>query len=156
MSAPESTFTDPIAPLTRRAFLATAAAAGGAMLLGFPLRTPAQQPPAPTPLAYIRIDPNGKITLILPYVEMGQGAYTSQAQIIAEELEVDPSGVVIEAAPTRADVRKPSLWRSDHGRVWILAWLLDDDAVGRCRCPNDVGKCRGQALASQSVELSSR
>lgn len=99
MSSPESTFTDPIAPLTRRAFLATAAAAGGAMLLGFPLRTPAQQPPAPTPLAYIRIDPNGKITLILPYVEMGQGAYTSQAQIIAEELEVDPSGVVIEAAP---------------------------------------------------------
>ena len=99
MSSPESTFTDPIAPLTRRAFLATAAAAGGAMLLGFPLPTPAQQPPAPTPLAYIRIDPNGKITLILPYVEMGQGAYTSQAQIIAEELEVDPSGVVIEAAP---------------------------------------------------------
>ena len=38
MSSPESTFTDPIAPLTRRAFLATAAAAGGAMLLGFPLR----------------------------------------------------------------------------------------------------------------------
>lgn len=99
MNAPDASAGNVILPLTRRAFLATAAAAGGAMVLGFPLRSTAQATPAPTPLAYIRIDPSGQVTLILPYVEMGQGAYTSQAQIIAEELEVDPAGVVVEAAP---------------------------------------------------------
>ena len=39
------------------------------------------------------------MTLTLPYVEMGQGAYTSQAQIVAEELEIEPATILLEAAP---------------------------------------------------------
>jgi CO/xanthine dehydrogenase Mo-binding subunit len=39
------------------------------------------------------------VILILPYVEMGQGAYTSQAQLLAEELEVDLDQVTLAAAP---------------------------------------------------------
>ena len=39
------------------------------------------------PNAFIRIRPDGQVTLIMPQVEMGQGTYTSMAMLIAEELE---------------------------------------------------------------------
>src|SRR5206468_5062781 len=51
------------------------------------------------PDAFIRIDPNGQITRIMPYVEMGQGTYTSIPMLIAEELEVELSQVQLEHAP---------------------------------------------------------
>jgi isoquinoline 1-oxidoreductase subunit beta len=49
--------------------------------------------------AYVRIDPKGPITLVMPKVEMGQGTYTSLPMLIAEELEVDLAAVTVEAAP---------------------------------------------------------
>ncbi|MET0280218.1 MAG: molybdopterin cofactor-binding domain-containing protein [Steroidobacteraceae bacterium] len=90
-----------VSQVSRRTFLGTSMAVGGSLLVAFPLDTQSQEDaaPLPTPQAFIRIDPSGQVTLILPYVEMGQGAYTAQAQILAEELEVDPAGVRIEAAP---------------------------------------------------------
>jgi isoquinoline 1-oxidoreductase subunit beta len=89
------------AAFSRRSFIVASLLGGGGLLLGFTTRSRAQAPagPAPTPNAYIRIEPTGRVTLTLPYVEMGQGAYTSQAQIIAEELEVDPATIALEAAP---------------------------------------------------------
>ena len=38
------------------------------------------------PNAFIRIDPTGAVTLVMPMVEMGQGTYTALAMILAEEL----------------------------------------------------------------------
>ena len=51
------------------------------------------------PNAFIRIDPDGKITLVMPQVEMGQGVYTAIAMILAEELEADFARVALEHAP---------------------------------------------------------
>jgi isoquinoline 1-oxidoreductase subunit beta len=56
------------------------------------------QPPDETagklaPNAFIRIDPSGKTTMVMPQVEMGQGVYTSLAMILAEELDADFSQV---------------------------------------------------------------
>ena len=51
------------------------------------------------PNAFIRIDHTGKITLIMPQVEMGQGTYTSISMILAEELDADWSLVRVEHAP---------------------------------------------------------
>ena len=51
------------------------------------------------PNAFIRIDGDGQIVLIMPYVEMGQGTYTSIPMLIAEELEVDLKQVRLEHAP---------------------------------------------------------
>jgi isoquinoline 1-oxidoreductase subunit beta len=51
------------------------------------------------PNAFIRIDPAGKTTLVMPQTEMGQGIYTAVAMILAEELDADYSAVVLEHAP---------------------------------------------------------
>lgn len=87
---------------SRRAFLGGMAAVGGGLLVSFRL-SPATASPAAAdllaPNAFVRIDRAGRVILILPYVEMGQGAYTSQAQLLAEELEVDLDQVTLAAAP---------------------------------------------------------
>src|SRR5262245_45904928 len=51
------------------------------------------------PNAFIRIERDGQIVLTMPYVEMGQGTYTSIPMLIAEELEVDLKQVRLEHAP---------------------------------------------------------
>src|SRR5207247_5524284 len=51
------------------------------------------------PNAFMRIGRDGTIVLIMPYVEMGQGTYTSIPMLIAEELEVELSQVRLEHAP---------------------------------------------------------
>jgi isoquinoline 1-oxidoreductase beta subunit len=94
-------------PLSRRSFISVTAAAGGGLLLGFRLPGRAPSAPAPerdaagtfAPNAFIRIDPDGRITLIMHKVEMGQGTYTSMPMLLAEELEVDLSQVQLEHAP---------------------------------------------------------
>ena len=88
----------------RRALLKVGAAAGSALLLGFylPLReSRAAQPPAGRfePNAFIRIDKQGVVTLVMPQVEMGQGIYTAVAMILAEELDAAIDHVVLEHAP---------------------------------------------------------
>jgi isoquinoline 1-oxidoreductase beta subunit len=64
----------------------------------------AEEPAAPpglplTPNAYLRIGRDGKIIFIAPRADMGQGIHTSTAQLVAEELDVDPAEFKIEHAP---------------------------------------------------------
>ena len=49
------------------------------------------------PNAFLRIDPQGTITFILPHTEFGQGIYTSTAMLMAEELDVGLDQIQIEA-----------------------------------------------------------
>jgi isoquinoline 1-oxidoreductase beta subunit len=89
--------------LSRRTFLTASAAAGGGLLLsiGLPRATlPAEAAEAGSfaPNAFIRIGRDDKITLVMPYAEMGQGTDTSIAMLIAEELEVGLDQVQIEHA----------------------------------------------------------
>src|SRR5688572_18837677 len=51
------------------------------------------------PNAFIRIDREGVVTLIIHKVEMGQGTFTAIPMLIAEELEVDLTRVKLEQAP---------------------------------------------------------
>ena len=90
--------------LSRRAFLQAGAAAGGGLMLS--LRLPFADGDAEAtgaggfmPNAFIRIEGDGQIVLTMPYVEMGQGTYTSIPMLIAEELEVDLKQVRLEHAP---------------------------------------------------------
>jgi isoquinoline 1-oxidoreductase beta subunit len=90
--------------LSRRAFLQAGAAVGGGLLLGFHLPAGIGDAEAASggefaPNAYIRIGRDGRVTLIVAQVEMGQGTYTSMPMLIAEELEVALSQVSVEHAP---------------------------------------------------------
>jgi isoquinoline 1-oxidoreductase subunit beta len=90
--------------LSRRSFLRAGAAAGGGLALS--LRLPLTNGEAEAagadgfaPNAFIRVGPDGQIVLTMPYVEMGQGTYTSIPILIAEELEVGLDQVRLEHAP---------------------------------------------------------
>jgi isoquinoline 1-oxidoreductase beta subunit len=88
--------------LSRRGFLATSAAVGGGLLLSLSLpvgRSRAAGSETFAPNAFIRIDGDGQVVLTMPYVEMGQGTYTSIPMLIAEELEVNLKQVRLEHAP---------------------------------------------------------
>ncbi|OMG73090.1 xanthine dehydrogenase family protein molybdopterin-binding subunit [Burkholderia ubonensis] len=106
------------AGVSRRTFLkfgmTLGAAAGGGLLLGFSVPAAggdarrsviggnANEAPRPgvfAPNAFVQIDRNGQVTLVMPKVEMGQGVYTSLPMLIAEELEVPLSNVTLDHAP---------------------------------------------------------
>lgn len=86
--------------LSRRSFLHSAGLAGGILLLDIraPLRA-ADGSVAEIIAGWIRIDPDGALCLLVNATEMGQGAKSGLAQILAEELEVDWSDVRVDFAP---------------------------------------------------------
>ncbi|MDR5745488.1 xanthine dehydrogenase family protein molybdopterin-binding subunit [Caballeronia sp. LZ029] len=108
------------AGFSRRAFLkfgvTASVAASGGLLIGFSLPAASQdqnkgksviggdgvespQDGVFAPNAFVQIDKSGKIVLIMPKVEMGQGVYTALPMLIAEELDVPLDSVTIDHAP---------------------------------------------------------
>jgi isoquinoline 1-oxidoreductase subunit beta len=88
--------------LSRRSFLATTGAVGGGLMLSLSLplgRSEAAHSENFAPNAFIRIGSDGQVVLTMPYVEMGQGTYTSIPMLIAEELDVNLKQVRLEHAP---------------------------------------------------------
>src|ERR1700754_2865676 len=84
--------------LDRRSFLRVTTLAGGGLLFAAYLERPASmlaamlagEPPAEgLPSAFVRIDPNGLITIMAKNPEIGQGMRTMLPMLIAEELDVD-------------------------------------------------------------------
>jgi isoquinoline 1-oxidoreductase beta subunit len=89
--------------LGRRSFLRVSAMAGGGVLiaayLDLKLFGQAPQGPPPvtlTPNAFIRIAPDGIVTITAKNPEVGQGVKTMLPMLIAEELDVDWKDVRIE------------------------------------------------------------
>jgi isoquinoline 1-oxidoreductase beta subunit len=90
--------------LSRRKFIQVSAAAGGGLMLSLNLPLGAGEVAAADetgfePSAFIHIDGHGHIVLTMPYVEMGQGDYTSIPMLVAEELGADLDQVRLEHAP---------------------------------------------------------
>jgi isoquinoline 1-oxidoreductase subunit beta len=93
---------DSNAPLhTRRHFVQVSALLGGGLALGIDIGRAASalKSQSATLNAYVRIDSAGRVTLIMPKVEMGQGTYTSLPMLIAEELEIALDTITVEPAP---------------------------------------------------------
>lgn len=59
--------------------------------------------------AYVRVGHDGKVTVISPKIEMGQGAHTGIAMMVAEELEVRLADVSVEDAPPDSDLYADSI-----------------------------------------------
>jgi isoquinoline 1-oxidoreductase beta subunit len=92
--------------IARRDFVKWAAAGGFLLAFYVPAHAVNEPEQAPddtkgkfAPNAFIRIDKTGTTTLVMPQVEMGQGVYTGVAMILAEELDADPTKVLLEHAP---------------------------------------------------------
>jgi isoquinoline 1-oxidoreductase beta subunit len=85
--------------LSRRAALTLGAAA---LVVGFTARGKLASAASPATLqsgTFVRVDSTGAVTVVVPYAEMGQGALTAIAMLVAEELEVDPTTIRTEMAP---------------------------------------------------------
>lgn len=90
--------------LNRRGFLGAATATAGALFIGF--HFPAARAAAGGTInAYVSIDAAGKVTLMNPFIEMGQGTWTAIPMILAEELDVDMAAVRVADAPLGAEYR---------------------------------------------------
>lgn len=100
--------------ISRRAFLVSATAAGGAITFGFPVDTPATAlGSAPTKIElynWVVIAPDNTVTIRLAQVEMGQGAMTAMAQLMAEELEVDWSALRTEFISIATHLRRGKVY----------------------------------------------
>jgi isoquinoline 1-oxidoreductase beta subunit len=95
--------------LSRRDFVVVMAAAGGGLLLGCRSDDRAN-PDAFAPNAFVRIGTDGRVTLVMPQIEMGQGMYTALPMLIAEELEVGLDQITIEQAPPNDQLYRNSIF----------------------------------------------
>ena len=109
-------------PVTRRAFLGSAAAAGAALTIRFPLVGPgaADGAAAYDPNAALTITQDGLVTVHITKAEMGQGVGTALAQIVAEELEADWKDIRIDY-PTS----DPKFGLMLTGGSWSVNWTFD-------------------------------
>ena len=98
------------APVTRRSFIKITALAGGGMVVAFNIDDLLAQGRgggafgggALQANAFIKFTPDGKVTIIGKNPEVGQGVKTMLPMIIADELDVDWSSVVVEQADADA------------------------------------------------------
>jgi isoquinoline 1-oxidoreductase beta subunit len=101
--------TDAVRP-SRRTFLkAAGSVAAVGLTVGFEWAGTGRRALAATmpeatfaPNAFLRVAPDNSVTVIAKHVEMGQGAYTGIATIVAEELDADWQDVRVESAPADA------------------------------------------------------
>lgn len=95
--------------------------------------------------AFLKIAPDGRVTVLVPQAELGQGAYTLIAQIAADELGADWRTVAVEPAPISA--------------AYVNQLLLDEDAAlatPRMAVPEafaDLGGWKRLRLASSSPAM---
>ena len=90
--------------LSRRGFFG---AALGTLVLGMSVpgriaRAETVKPGTRVP-AFLTIQADGSVHLRSPFIEGGQGIFTALAQIVGEELDVDPVKFVLEGAPPGPD-----------------------------------------------------
>lgn len=90
--------------LSRRRFLVGTTV--GALVLGFGLPVAAPRVQASSTAergtqvpAFLELRPDGSVRLLSPFMEGGQGVNTAMAQIVGEELDLDPARFLVESAP---------------------------------------------------------
>lgn len=119
--------------IARRTFLIGSAAVAGGFVVGvvaykWPRKNPLleeldENESALTP--YVRIDANG-ITITTPRIELGQGAYSVQAMLVAEELDVAWGSFAVDPGPPSAVYYNARLM--DEGFPFAAT---DDRAIAR-------------------------
>ncbi|HEV7439795.1 MAG TPA: molybdopterin cofactor-binding domain-containing protein, partial [Methylobacterium sp.] len=103
--------------VSRRGFLAGAAAAAGGFSLGFHLpgpeaaaAAPGAQPAAPEVNAWVVVRPDETVVIRIARSEMGQGTLTGLAQLAAEELGCDWARVTTEYPTPGQNLARGRIW----------------------------------------------
>ena len=154
-------------PVSRRAFLRVSAIAGGGILLASyiePLGAAEAFGAAPAGdaalNAFIRITPDGIITIIAKNPEIGQGVKTMLPMLIAEELDVDWKNVRVEQGDldtknfqgqvAGGSTATPNNWLPMRrvgaaGRAMLIATAAQTWGVAAAECDTDKGVVRHRA-----------
>jgi isoquinoline 1-oxidoreductase beta subunit len=100
--------------IDRRSFLASVAAVGGALALGFDIplgpRAARASATAREITVWIVIEPDDTVIIRVAKSEMGQGIFTALPMLVAEELECDWSKVKAEFAPPHENRLRNRAW----------------------------------------------
>ena len=100
--------------LDRRAFLVGAARVGGGLALGLLLPGNPRSAPAADAAAeigcWVVIAPDDAVTIRVAHAEMGQGAMTGLAMLVAEELQCDWAKVRTEFVAPQDNIRRGRVW----------------------------------------------
>src|SRR5882672_3919961 len=133
---------------TRREFLKSAGTVGAiALTIGFEWTGSARRalagPVAPSagatfaPNAFLRIGSDDSVTVIAKHVEMGQGAYTGIATIVAEELDADWARLRVESAPADAkryaNLAFGTIQGTGGSSAMANSWMQLREAGGKAR-----------------------
>lgn len=103
--------------LSRRGFLRGGAVAAGAFTFGFsfPALKPALAQTAPNEVnAWVVVQPDETVIIRIARIEMGQGALTGLAQLVAEELDCDWDKVRFELVNPGSNKSRGNAWRSQQ------------------------------------------
>jgi isoquinoline 1-oxidoreductase subunit beta len=151
--------------INRRSFLRVSVLAGGGMMLSlYPKAAALAQggrPPAPAllPADFIRIAPNGIVTLTAKNTEIGQNVLNTLPMLIAEELDVDWKDVKIVRADadnrygaqfTGGSSATPMNWEPMRqvgaaGRQMLIAAAAQTWGVTAAECSTASGRVHHQA-----------
>jgi hypothetical protein len=163
--------------IDRRQFLTTTAVVGGGMALGFWLPRTSQAATSGVPVAaqpwyreatvpevnaWITIAPDDTVTIRIGQTEIGTGVLTTNAMIVAEELQCDWKKVRAEHASANRDAReKAPEWtlevpgrghgnvHVDHGRVPAHDHQRQRQRPREPLFPADGGGGRARAVAAR-------
>lgn len=152
------------AAVSRRTFIQATAAAGGGLLVSFGWGAPTAAGQAATslhPNGFVRVDPDGTVTIWSKNPDMGQGVKTALPMILAEEMDADWSRVrALDAELDREKFGGQGSGGSDSMRAeWDLyrnagatvREMLAEAAAATWGVPrSQVTTARGQALHASS------
>ncbi len=146
--------------LSRRHFLKVTAIAGGGLLIAARLELPGSADAAPAafqPNVFVRMTPDGRVTIVAKNPEIGQGVRTMLPMLIADELDVEWSAVTVEQAsfdPTKFSNQfaggsraTPTEWLPTRrvgaaGRAMLVAAAAKTWAVPASECETAPGLVR--------------
>ena len=146
-------------PLSRRSFLTGISAAGGGLALAFavPFAPARAAEEAPEVTAWLVICPDNSVVIRVARAEMGQGAQTGLAMLVAEELECDWAKVRTEFVSPEENMRRDRVWGDSVDRRQpfdrVLAAL---SAAGRRHGAGNADRRRRGALECAGVGMRAR
>jgi isoquinoline 1-oxidoreductase beta subunit len=150
---------------SRRGFLKAAAATAAGLTIGFHWSGPLSRALADpvrdfTPNAFLRIAPDNSVTVIAKHLEMGQGAYTGLATVVADELDADWAQIRVESAPADASKYANLAFGTMQGTggssAMANSWMQLRNAGATARARRKTGMWRRKASRSNAASCITR